>query len=150
PQEGQREPWWPLLLSRDETQPRVIARLPFGAAGNARGTVPEALVIGRVALEPTGRDCSLFAIEAGGEISRSGLRDALASVSMPPLSVQFWRDPNDAATRLHLIEVDGCIRHDDARFVKLAKQRNDISRVWALGGYAAPLTAAELDPKTAD
>lgn len=150
PQEGQKEPWWPFLLSRDETQPRVIARLPFGAAGNVRGVASEALVIGRVAQEATGRDCSLFAIEAAGEISRSGLRDALTSVSMPPHSVQFWRDPNDAATRLHLIEVDGFIRHDDARFVKLAKQRNDISRVWPLGGYAAPLTAAELDPKTPD
>jgi chorismate mutase len=150
PQEGHKEPWWPFLLSRDETQPRVIARLPFGAAGNARGGSPEALVVGRVALEPTGRDCSLFAIEAGGEISRSGLRDALAAISMPPLSVQFWRDPNDAATRLHLIEVEGCVRHDDPRFVRLAKQRNDISRIWSLGGYAAPLTAAELEPKTAD
>ena len=150
PQEGQKEPWWPLLLSRDESQPRVIARLPFGAPGNARGGSPEALAIGRVAFEPTGRDCSLFVIEAAGEISRSGLRDALAAVSMPPLSVQFWRDPNDAATRLHLIEVDGCVRHDDPRFLRLVKQRNDIARIWPLGGYAAPLTSADLDPKTPD
>jgi hypothetical protein len=66
---------------------------------------------------------------------------------MPPLSVQFWRDPNAAETRLHLIEVEGCIRPDDARFAKLAQQRSDISRIWPLGGYATPLTAAELEPK---
>jgi chorismate mutase-like protein len=148
PQEGDAEPWWPFLVGVDDTLPRVIARLPFGGPGNVRGTAVEALVIGRMAQESTGRDCSLFAIEAAGEISRSGLRDALMGVSLPPLSVQLWRDPNDASTRLHLIGVDGCVRHDDARFVRLASQRGDISRVWALGGYAVPLTAAELESKT--
>ncbi len=148
PQEGAAEPWWPFLVSMDDTQPRVIARLPFGAPGTARGTPAEALAIGRVAQEATSRDCSLFAIEATGEISRSGLRDALMGVSLPPLSIQFWRDPNDASTRLHLVEVEGCVGHDDARFIRLASQRGDISRVWPLGGYAVPFTAAELESNT--
>jgi chorismate mutase-like protein len=145
PQEGDAEPWWPFLVSRDDTQPRVIARLPFGAPGNLRGGAAEALVIGRAPQEPTGRDCSLFVLEASAEISRSGLRDALTEVSLPPLSVQFWRDPNEAARRLHLIEVEGCVAPDDARFLRLARQRTDIAAVWPLGGYALPLTPAELD-----
>jgi chorismate mutase-like protein len=150
PQEGDREPWWPFLVSRDDSQPRVIARLPFGAPGNVRGDNVGALVIGRVTQEETGRDCSLFAIETAGEVSRSGMRDALAAASLPPLSVQAWRDPNDPLMRLHLIELDGFVLSDDPRFLKLARRRGEISHVWPLGGYAVPFTAAELDPRSND
>jgi hypothetical protein len=138
PREEDREPWWPFLVSRDEGQPRVIARLPFGATGNARGKAVEALAIGRVAQEETGRDRSLFVIEASAEISRSGLRDA-------PTSLQLWRDRNEAARWLHMIEVEGCIRSTDERFSRLASRLSGFSHVWSLGGYAAPLTAAELE-----
>jgi chorismate mutase-like protein len=150
PQEGDREPWWPFLVSRDETQPRVIARLPFGAPGNVRGEDVQALVVGRVAQEETGRDCSLFAIETAGEVSRGGMRDALAAASLPPLSVQAWRDPNDASRPLHLIELDGFVGPGDPRFLKLARQRPEISHVWPLGGYAVPFSAAELEPQSND
>src|SRR5262245_4804822 len=149
PREEDREPWWPFLVSRDEGQPRVIARLPFGAPGNARGKAVEALAIGRVAQEETGRDCSLFAIEAGAEISRSGLRDALAAVSLAPTSVQLWRDRNESARWLHLIEVEGFIRPTDTRFSQLAQRLTGFRHLWPLGGYAAPLSAAELEGPSA-
>jgi chorismate mutase len=149
PREEDREPWWPFLVSRDEGQPRVIARLPFGASGNARGKAVEALAIGRVAQEETGRDCSLFAIEAGAEISRSGLRDALTAVSVAPLSVQLWRDRNESARWLHLIEVEGFIRPTDPRFSQLAGRLSGFRHLWPLGGYAMPLTPAELEGPSA-
>jgi len=145
PREEDREPWWPFLVSKDEGQPRVIARLPFGAPGNARGKAVEALAIGRVAQEETGRDCSLFAIEAGAEISRSGLRDALTAVSLAPLSLQLWRDRNESARWLHLIEVEGFIRSSDPRFAQLASRLSGFRHLWPLGGYAMPLSPAELE-----
>ncbi len=149
PREEDREPWWPFLVSRDEGQPRVIARLPFGAPGNARGKAVEALAIGRVAQEETGRDCSLFVIEASAEISRSGLRDALAAVSLAPTSLQLWRDRNEAARWFHMIEVEGCIRSTDERFTRLAGRLSGFRQVWPLGGYAVPLTPAELESTSA-
>ena len=149
PREEDREPWWPFLVSKDEGQPRVIARLPFGAPGNARGRAVEALAIGRVAQEETGRDCSLFAIEATTEISRSGLRDALAAVSLAPTSVQLWRDRNESARWLHLIELEGFLRTTDPRFAQLASRLNGFRHLWPLGGYALPLTPAELESTSA-
>lgn len=150
PREDDREPWWPFLVSRDEGQPRVVARLPFGAPGSARGKAAEALVIGRVAQEETGRDSSLFVIEAASEISRSALREVLAAAALGPHPIQIWRDPNHASTWFHLIEVDGCVRPDDPRIAGLAARRSGLRQVWPLGGYAVPLTAAELDPASPD
>src|SRR5262249_38524430 len=149
PRGGEREPWWPLLVSKGEGQPRVIARLPFGAPGNARGKAVEALAIGRVAQEETGRDCSLFAIEAGAEISRSGLRDALAAVALAPTSVQLWRDRNESARWLHLIEVEGFVRSTDPRFAQLANRLSGFRHLWPLGGYAMPLSSADLEGPSA-
>ena len=150
PREGEREPWWPSLISSHATQPRVIARLPFGAPGNTRGGAAEALVIGRVEQEDTGSDCSLFVIESNAEVSRSGLRAALTAAGLPPLSVHAWRDPNGQTTWFHMAEVEGFVRPDDRRFAELMAQRsNEIRHVWSLGGYAIPLTPAELAPSAA-
>ncbi len=54
PQEGEPDPWWRHLLSEDEDAPRVVARLPFGARGNARSDGADALAIGRGAQQETG------------------------------------------------------------------------------------------------
>ncbi|MGH6932507.1 MAG: chorismate mutase [Dongiaceae bacterium] len=146
PQQDDSEAWWPLLLSKEANQPRVIARLPFGGAGNARGPVVEALVVGRLAQEETGKDRGLFAVESAGEISRSGLRAALEAVDLPPVFIHPWRDPNDAATWHHLVEVDGCVWAEDGRLRRLAETGPaEIRQIWPLGGYAVPLSAAELE-----
>jgi chorismate mutase len=145
PQQDEREPWWPLLLSKETHQPQVIARLPFGGAGNVRGQALEALVIGRLSQEDTGRDRSLFALEATGEISRSGLRAALESVDLPPTLIHPCRDTNDSTTWHHLVEIEGCVRAEDARLRRLVEiQAVEVRQIWPLGGYAVPLSATEL------
>src|SRR6202007_2719305 len=53
PKAGEPDPWWPHLLSTDGDAPRVVARLPFGARGNARAD-SDALVIGCGAQEESG------------------------------------------------------------------------------------------------
>jgi chorismate mutase-like protein len=145
PQADDVEPWWPYLLGIDPRQPRVIARLPFGAGAVLRGGAVEALVIGRIAQEETGGDRSLFVIESSAEMSRSGLRAALKEAALSPLFIHIRRDRNDPTTWFHLIEVEGCLKADDPRLARLAADRpEDIRRVWPLGGYAVPFTAAEL------
>jgi chorismate mutase-like protein len=149
PREDEREPWWPVLVSRDANQPRVIARLPFGALGNVRGGSAEALVIGRMAPEETGRDRSLLVVESTAEMSRSGLRALLVASALAPLLMHLWRDTNDPSTWYQLVEVDGCVRPADARLAALAAQRGGgIRRIWPVGGYAVPLSAAELATPT--
>src|SRR6267142_5648121 len=70
PQEGEADPWWRQLVSKDEKAPRVIARLPFGARGNARSNGADALAIGSGAEQSTGRDRTLIATENAPHISR--------------------------------------------------------------------------------
>src|SRR5438105_9767407 len=43
PEEEDADPWWRHLLSTNEYAPQVVARLPFGARGNARSDRADAL-----------------------------------------------------------------------------------------------------------
>lgn len=143
PQQDDRDPWWRFLVRRDG--PRIIARLPFGDGGACRGPAVEALAVGRVAVEETGRDRSLLVLETSGEISRSALLTSLKAVGFEVALVQVWHDPADAGTWLHLVELEGFVRPDDPRLARFAKRRAEVLRqIWPIGAYAIPFTRAEL------
>src|SRR5690242_16064904 len=55
PQPGEPDPWWPDLAMLPGDAPRVVARLPFAARGNARGK-GDALAIGRGEHQESGDD----------------------------------------------------------------------------------------------
>jgi hypothetical protein len=95
PVQDDTDPWWPSLTASggDKGQPRVIARLPFVAAGNARGERPEALSIARLDPEPTGNDRSLLAVETTSPISRARLADALRQAGLAPRAAGLGHDP---------------------------------------------------------
>lgn len=144
PQQDDNDPWWRHLLRRDG--PRIVARLPFGDGGTQRGPAVEALAVGRVAAEETGRDRTLFVLETSAEISRSALSTSLKAASLEVTLLHGWQDDLiNPTTWLHLVEVEGFVQVDDPRLAKLAKRRSEIMRhVWPLGGYAVPFTRAEL------
>ncbi len=56
----------------------MIARLPFGARGNARSDGADALAIGRGGEQPTGLDRTLLATENAPDISRGRIFSTLA------------------------------------------------------------------------
>ncbi len=144
PQQDDRDPWWRHLLRRDG--PRIIARLPFGDGGTQRGPAVQALAVGRVAAEETGRDRTLFVLETSAEISRSALATSLKAAQLEVTLLHGWQDDQiNPTTWLHLVEVEGFVHMDDPRLLKLAKRRSEILRhMWPLGGYAIPFTRAEL------
>ena len=143
PQQDDRDPWWRFLLRRDA--PRIIARLPFGDGGTQLGPSVEALAVGRVPVEETGRDRSYFAIETSAEISRSALLSALTAASLEVALLHAWHDPADSGTWLHLVELEGFVRPDDPRLDRIGTRRTEIVRqIWPLGGYAIPFSRAEL------
>lgn len=145
PQQDDQEPWWRYLLGNDARVPRVIARLPFGAPGALLGAA-EALAIGRVVQEETGRDRSLFVLETRTEVSRSGLRAALEASSLETVYVHVWWDPSEPETWLHLIEIDGFLAPEDERLTAVAGRLGEsLRRIWPLGGYAVPFSPDELD-----
>lgn len=134
--------WWPMLVSGMARTPRVIARLPICGPGLGRGDGVEALAIARLDQEETGDDRSLIAVEAGGDLSRAGLRAAAEAAGVPVLEVMDSRDIGDGV-RLHLMEA-GAYCSPGADCVQRLQADAGVARVTVIGGYATPFAAADL------
>jgi chorismate mutase len=142
PDEEEPDPWWRHLLSAHEAAPHVIARLPFGPRGNARSDGADALAIGPGAAGPTDRDRSLFATENAPGISRGRMTSILAALGLECRLMASWEQAENAHT---LIEIDGFVPVGDPRLDQFrARLGPQLYRLWRLGGYAVPLSAAEL------
>ena len=139
PQEGELDPWWRHLLSKDEEAPRVVARLPFGARGNARGDGVDALAIGRGVQQETGRDRVLLATESSADISRDRIFRTLASLG---LVCTFFASYEHAGSATSLIEIEGFVLITDPRLDSFRTQLGSkLHRLLPFGGYAVPLSA---------
>jgi chorismate mutase-like protein len=140
PSEGESDPWWPQIASADEATPRIVARLPFGGRGNARADPRDALSIATLPLEETGADRSFLIVETQEQVSRARL---LSVLSQAGLACSFFAAYGPRAQGL--AEVDGFVGPRDPRIARLLELGTDvIAWIVPIGGYAAPLTAAEL------
>jgi chorismate mutase len=144
PQDGERDPWWPHLLSPGADAPRVIARLPFGPRGNARIDSGDALAIGYGPQQASGNDRTLFVTENAADISygrfTSGLSDA-------GLKCTFIASRGYAESANTLIEIEGFVPLPDARLDQWrARIGPDLLRLLPLGSYAVPLTGVATAP----
>ena len=143
PDEEEPDPWWRHLLSANEAAPHVIARLPFGARGNARFDSTDALAIGRGAPVSTALDRSLFATENVPGISRGRMASTLAALGLECRLLASWEQAETANT---LVEIDGFVPVGDPRLERFRAQLGPhLYRLWRLGGYAVPLDAVELE-----
>jgi chorismate mutase / prephenate dehydratase len=142
PQEGEADPWWPQLASTGYNALRVIARLPFGAFGNARTGGAEALALGHGAHEQSGLDRSLLAAEYSEEISSVHILGLLSAVG---LDCTFFASSEARGTLTNLIEIEGFVPISDARLDSFRAELGvALHRLVQIGGYALPLGAADL------
>ncbi len=140
------EPWWRYLLSTAVDAPRVIARLPFSGLPNGRGDDLDALVICPVPQEPTGRDRSFVAIESADELGFKAIDDACGQAGITTTFHQTWHDPNRPVSWVTLVEGLGFIDPAGRQYERLLDALGRrAARVLHLGGYAEPLSDAELD-----
>jgi hypothetical protein len=129
-------------LSQDEDAPRVVARLPFGARGNARSGGADALAIGRGVQQETGRDRVLLAAESSTDISRGRILRTLSSLG---LVCTFFASYEHADSALNLIEIEGFVQITDPRLDSFRAQLSGaLHRLLPFGGYAVPLPASAL------
>jgi len=144
PAEGEREPWWPLLAIGGGAAPKVIARLPFGGRGNARGDGGfDALVIGHGEVDSTGDDRTLIALETVGDLSRARLIGAFKAAGLE-VTLFAAHEPG-GGTAWHLVEIDDQVGRGDARLARAAQALGDkLGPVRSLGSYAKPLSADAL------
>jgi chorismate mutase/prephenate dehydratase len=144
PSPGDPDPWWRHLVSGSEKTPRVVARLPFGPRGNARGVGADALVIGFAVPQETGEDRTLFAIETAPDISRARI---LALLAQRRLACTLFAACEQGGGALALIEIEGFVPAEDPRLDGFASSLGkSLHRRLPLGCYAVPLAAATPDP----
>src|SRR5438132_2857694 len=142
PQEGEADPWWRQLISKDENAPRVVARLPFGARGNARSDGADAFAIGRGVQQETGADRTLLAMESAADISRGRIFRILSSLG---LSCTFFASCEHAGGAVNLIEIDGFVPISDHRLDSFRAQLGGaLHQMLPFGGYALPIPVAAL------
>ena len=136
PQPEEAQPWWPDLLPIDENMPRVIARLPFGASGNARNEGAEVLAVGYGTQQESGLDRTLLVAEWTEEITRAGISKLLSASG---LACTFFASARRELI-VNLIEIEGFVPISDARLDTLRTELGTtLGRLSPLGGYAVPL-----------
>jgi len=148
PRRDDEAPWWPLLMGRGRTVPKVMARLPVAGPGNGRGQHLEALAICPVDREPTGRDRSLIAFETEDE---PGLRKISAALNKTGLSSKFatvWQEPESGGGHsCYLIELEGYVLENDPSVTRFIEALGaSVNRVVCLGHYGIPFGPEELAP----
>lgn len=146
PDAGVVQPWWHALADNRPETPKVIARLPFVGPGNAWTAGREALVVCPVRLVATGCDRSYVVAEAVQPIDDERLRGALAAARLELVMATPWSKLEASGRYAALIEVEGFVAlTDDARLAPFAAPASDQPLMLTpIGGYALPLTAAEL------
>src|SRR5260370_7187437 len=102
PEEEEPDPWWRHLLSTHDKAPHVIARLPFGARGNARSDGGDALVISHGGQQQTGRDRTLIATENARDISRGRMFATLAALGLSSTFIATCEQTESAHTLIHI------------------------------------------------
>ena len=145
PRPDDREHWWRLLVTEAPDSPRIIARLPFIACDNNPGAKLDALVVGIVGQEETGRDRSFLAIEAEQDIGFTVIESALSQAGFSAAFNQTWHEPDQPAVWTYLVEIYGFIDPEGWQIESLAGALGErVILLVHLGGYAMPLGEAEL------
>ncbi|MCK5575241.1 MAG: chorismate mutase [Sphingomonadales bacterium] len=139
------KPWWRRMVFEGADTPRVIARLPFVSGSNARSQGRGALVISPVAQQPTGRDRTYLVLESVQQLRPTKLAKAFGDVDLPVVFSSENLETDRPQVWQTLIEIDSFVTAQDPR-VKSVEDIFDgaIKRVVSLGGYATPVTDAEL------
>jgi chorismate mutase len=144
PKGGDAEPWWRGLARDGADVPRIVARLPFASLSTASGNGAEALAVALAAQEVSGNDRSYLVLESDEPMSRGALQKRLNQAGLVAMSIESRDDAPDRRT--YLVEVDHYVAPDDPRLERLLRGGEEaVSQCRVIGGYAVPLSAAELE-----
>jgi len=143
PEGDDEDPWWPSLASDSQSTPRIVARLPFALMEPSPGEGIEGLAVAMALHEESGLDHSYVVVETAEQLSRGALTGLLAAAGIEVLDIRHWDE--QSAQRLHLAEVEGYLAAGDRRLAELGRD-GEALKSWVIGGYAVPLSAAQLAP----
>lgn len=139
PEDGEKEVWWPLLASRADDTPRIVARLPF--VPNPRGRIAElgAYVVARTPPEESGEDCTLIVVFMNEDApSLARLTGLLAQAGLDGRVLAQHRGTSGVARML--VEVSGFVPENDARLGAFtAADPVLIADAVVIGAYPVPV-----------
>ncbi len=139
PATEETSPWWSLIAQDGRNVPRIVGRLPFVQSSPP---TEEALAISLAPNEPTGLDSSFLMLQSAGELSRGSLKDRLEAVGLSPSEI--FSHP-EKAEPCHLVHVCGYVDQEAPALAQLLGRDNGFLKALALGSYAVPLSAKDLD-----
>ena len=141
--------WWRNLARDGGAVPRIVARLPFALVEPPGADSPVALAISVAGIEETGEDRAYLVIETGDLVSRGHLKQLLGEAGLDALDIQSCEEEGERS--LNLVEVEGFVPEDDARLARLMELgEGTLSHVWAVGGFALPLSLEEMGSSETD
>ena len=144
PQEDESTPWWHTLASDSAGNPKIIARLPFVGSGPGRGDGIEAVAVARMVPESSGHDNTFFLLETSDGVSRATVRRLMGGAGLNKTVCKGFHAIG-GHIHLHLMETPGFMTREDDRLHVLCRLEGGIAiRTVVLGGYAVPLSPAEL------
>lgn len=138
PEDGEKDPWWPVLANRTIDTPRVVAKLPFLPNHKGRLADVGALVIARCPPEASGDDHSLVVVQAAEEgMSLARLGSLLGKAG---LSGQVLAQHKQGGQDIRLLlDLPGFLEDNDPRLAALrAAAPEAIVDVLLIGAYAVP------------
>jgi chorismate mutase-like protein len=141
PEGDASDPWWLRFSADGAERPRVVARLPFGTAGNALDACQDAFVIAAMTADPSGDDCTLLAIRAARVLASASITDAFLAVRLDVTPIAAVERDGGAS---YLVELDALVADDDSRLAQALMRADPSARASWLGSYARPLPDASL------
>ncbi len=143
--------WWPEMmdmLARGRESVRIIARLPFVGAGNARGRNPAALVIAPAMPDACGRDRACLGLQTDDRTGRQAVVRAFARARLGRPDLICAEAVGDKSRVLWFADTPSFVAPDDPRLTRLARAFDGAcTRVLVLGVYAEPLGPGDLGAK---
>jgi chorismate mutase-like protein len=138
PGPGEAAPWWPMLMADDGRTPRIVALLPFAAEGGS----DRAFVLAPWNRDISADEISVVGLRLDGRRSGGKVVAAFANAGFPHATLLAGADA-DLQNPAYLVEIDGVVASDDARFSALASHLGaEFVEAHVVGGYARPLDMA--------
>lgn len=129
-------PWWLQLINSRLEWPKVFAVIPF--LGDSIS--PDALAIGEVKPEETGKDISLLVMHGREPLSVTLMNSAFKKAKIKPLWRTECESPNDPQQRYYLHEVEGFLDEGSPELKIISDALGDkLLGLHSIGAYAAPI-----------
>lgn len=145
PQDDDPQPWWPTLQRIGDATYRIVAKIPFVPPRVGGAERLDALVIGRIAHEPSGRDHSYVVVDAKEDTSRANVTATFGKAGLAPCFLTSRQESRDDATTQFLVEIPDYVAVNDARLEEVRSALGAAAlSVIVVGGFAAPFAPGEM------